>query len=144
MYKLAVGSMFHDHFSFSRAVRVVFERGAVFLLMNRRLSSVRMVKSPAAGPFVVDGAHGFMPTAVFCRALLLPIESRRRCRQQRGGAKNGTRMVQKWAIGAMINISGSIAINLGTNLMKLSHKVRRNCSPEQATSLRVLYVSRAG
>lgn len=32
-------------------------------------------------------------------------------------------MVQKWAIGAMINMSGSIAINLGTNLMKLSHKV---------------------
>lgn len=32
-------------------------------------------------------------------------------------------MVQKWAIGAMINISGSISINLGTNLMKLSHKV---------------------
>lgn len=32
-------------------------------------------------------------------------------------------MVQKWAIGAMINVSGSIAINLGTNLMKLSHKV---------------------
>lgn len=38
-------------------------------------------------------------------------------------------MVQKWAIGAMINISGSIAINLGTNLMKLSHKVTaRNAS----------------
>lgn len=32
-------------------------------------------------------------------------------------------MVQKWAIGAMINVSGSISINLGTNLMKLSHKV---------------------
>ncbi|CAN0307719.1 unnamed protein product, partial [Ectocarpus sp. 12 AP-2014] len=34
-------------------------------------------------------------------------------------------MVQKWAIGAMINISGSIAINLGTNLMKLSHKMKK-------------------
>lgn len=33
-------------------------------------------------------------------------------------------MVKKWAVGAMINISGSIAINLGTNLMKLSHKVQ--------------------
>lgn len=35
-------------------------------------------------------------------------------------------MVQKWAIGAIINISGSIAINLGTNIMKLSHKVSHN------------------
>ncbi|CAB1105483.1 unnamed protein product [Ectocarpus sp. CCAP 1310/34] len=34
-------------------------------------------------------------------------------------------MVQKWAIGTMINISGSIAINLGTNLMKLSHKMKK-------------------
>ncbi|CAN0194380.1 unnamed protein product, partial [Ectocarpus fasciculatus] len=34
-------------------------------------------------------------------------------------------MVQKWAVGAMINISGSIAINLGTNLMKLSHKMKK-------------------
>lgn len=45
--------------------------------------------------------------------------------QARGGCLNGCGggMVQKWAVGAMINISGSIAINLGTNLMKLSHKV---------------------
>lgn len=33
-------------------------------------------------------------------------------------------MVPKWATGAIINITGSVAINLGTNLMKLSHKVR--------------------
>lgn len=33
-------------------------------------------------------------------------------------------MVRRWVVGAVINISGSIAINLGTNLMKLSHKVR--------------------
>ncbi|CAN0347561.1 unnamed protein product, partial [Hapterophycus canaliculatus] len=43
-------------------------------------------------------------------------------------------MVQKWAIGAMINISGSIAINLGTNLMKLSHKVRRDLLGPNASS----------
>ncbi len=35
-------------------------------------------------------------------------------------------MVQRWAIGAIINVSGSIAINLGTNLMKLSHKVNKS------------------
>ncbi|CAM9559886.1 unnamed protein product, partial [Phaeothamnion confervicola] len=28
----------------------------------------------------------------------------------------------RWAIGVAVNILGSIAINLGTNLMKLSHK----------------------
>eukprot|EP00903_Cladosiphon_okamuranus_P006855 g6677.t1 len=40
-------------------------------------------------------------------------------------------MVQKWVIGALINISGSIAINLGTNLMKLSHKMEKGDTPQQ-------------
>ena len=44
-------------------------------------------------------------------------------------------MVQKWAIGAMINISGSISINLGTNLMKLSHKVMLLLKLETAACL---------
>lgn len=38
-------------------------------------------------------------------------------------------MVQKWAIGAMINMTGSVAINLGTNLMKLSHKLEKGELP---------------
>ena len=51
------------------------------------------------------------------------------CSQGRSRYNKSVSMVQKWAIGAMINISGSIAINLGTNLMKLSHKVTtRNAS----------------
>ncbi|CAM9789353.1 unnamed protein product, partial [Scytosiphon promiscuus] len=41
-------------------------------------------------------------------------------------------MVQKWAVGAMINISGSIAINLGTNLMKLSHKMEKGETRQKA------------
>lgn len=47
-------------------------------------------------------------------------------------------MVQKWAIGAMINVSGSIAINLGTNLMKLSHKVRAQMSYTVCNNILVL------
>lgn len=47
-------------------------------------------------------------------------------------------MVQKWAIGAMINMTGSIAINLGTNLMKLSHKVGEGllCCLSHCTAVR--------
>ncbi|CAM9689408.1 unnamed protein product, partial [Discosporangium mesarthrocarpum] len=33
--------------------------------------------------------------------------------------------VPSWAIGVAINVLGSVAINLGTNIMKLSHKLEK-------------------
>jgi hypothetical protein len=43
-------------------------------------------------------------------------------------------MVQNWALGVMMNISGSVIINLGTNLMKLGHN-KRQASAEQKSEV---------
>ena len=44
--------------------------------------------------------------------------------------------LQGWIIGAVINVIGSIMINLGTNITKLGHNKTAAAAPEQPPLLR--------
>ena len=50
----------------------------------------------------------------------------------------------EWAIGVIINICGSVAINFGTNLMKLSHNDKDRLREQLATQERTQGVRKGG